>query len=259
MRALRIAFVLALGLVTAAGADARESTTATVAAGVYRPLFPASPSQKEIAVPAFELDRTPVTNGQFLAFVAAHPEWRRDRVAPVFAESGYLAHWQSPDALGPNVLPDEPVVNVSWFGARAYCGARGMRLPTEAEWERAAAASRDRADGSSDPAWRVELLALYTRPSPSRLPAVASSAPDFWGIYDLHGLIWEWVSDFSASAAALGGSNDLRFCGAGGGEARDATDFPAFQRVALRSSLRANYTIHNLGFRCAKDAPKETR
>ena len=251
MRGTKIAFALFALLAGATGAEARETTTALVPAGVYRPLFPASPSQKEIAVAAFRIDRTPVTNGQFVAFVAAHPEWRRDRIAPVLAEPGYLAQWAGPDSLG-GAEADAPVTNVSWFAARAYCGARGMRLPTEAEWERAAAASRDREDGASDPAWRAELLALYTRPSPPRLPHVASSAPNFWGIHDLHGVVWEWVSDFAASAAALASeSGQLRFCGAGAADASDAADFPAFERVAFRSSLRADYTVRNLGFRCA--------
>jgi len=256
MSALRTVVVVAVAsLVGVTGAEAHESTTALVAAGVYRPLFPASPSQKEITVAAFRLDRTPVTNGQYLAFVSAHPEWRRDRVARALAEPNYLAKWQAPEILGASADADEPVVEVSWFAARAYCSAKRMRLPTEAEWERAAMASRDRADGSTEPAWRSELLADYLRPSPARLPRVGASPPNFWGIHDLHGVVWEWVQDFNAAAAALAGATaQLRFCGAGSIGASDSTDFPAFERVAFRSSLRANYTIRNLGFRCAADA-----
>jgi formylglycine-generating enzyme required for sulfatase activity len=226
-----------------------------VGAGVYRPLFPSSPSQTELAVPAFRLDRTPVTNGQFLAFVGAHPGWRRDRVAPVFAEPGYLAHWTAADALGANVDPEQPVVGVSWFAARAYCAARAARLPTEAEWEHAAAASQVRADAASDPTFRADLLALYSRPSPQRLPRVAQGAPNFWGVHDLHGLVWEWVLDYSSAVSAFSaGSDRLRFCGASASGAADAADFAAFERVAFRSSLHANYTIRSLGFRCAADA-----
>ena len=44
------------------------------------------------------------------------------------------------------------------------------------------------------------------------------------------------------------------FCGAGAAGARDLTDYPAFMRIGLRSSLRANYAVPNLGFRCARDA-----
>jgi formylglycine-generating enzyme len=252
MRAPHLLACAALATLGAtAAADTRASSTKLVPAGTYRPLFPAAPSQKEVNVAPFRMDATPVTNAQFLAFVSSHPEWRRDRVAPVFAEATYLGHWASADALGANVEPDAPVVNVSWFAARAYCTTRGMRLPTEAEWERAAAASYDRADGDADPAWRAQIVATYARPSPARLPRVASSRANFWGLYDLHGVVWEWVSDFSAAVSAFSsGADRLRFCGAGGASASDATDFAAFERVAFRSSLRANYTVRNLGFRC---------
>jgi len=240
---------------SAAEQPTARASTALVAAGTYRPLFPPSPTETTIDVRAFRIDRLPATNGDFLAFVRSHQEWRRDRVAAVLAEPGYLEHWAAADALGDAVDRDQPVVSVSWFAARAYCASRGMRLPTEAEWERAAAASRTSPDGSSDPAWRADILARYSRPSPARLPRVGSEPPNFWGVSDMHGLVWEWVVDFdSAIAAFSSGSDRLRFCGATAGAASDPTDFAAFQRVAFRSSLRASYRTKNLGFRCAADA-----
>ncbi len=231
-----------------------ESSTALITAGTYRPLFPRSKTEPTVHVRTFRLDRRPVTNGDFLSFVQAKPEWARDRVAAVVAEPAYLAHWQAPRALGPQVDAEQPVVGVSWYAARAYCAWRGGRLPTEAEWERAGVASRTSADGSDDSAWRAELLATYSRPAPARLPRVGS-APNFWGVSDMHGLVWEWVLDFgNAITAFSGGSDRLRFCGASGSSARDATDFAAFERTALRSSLRASFVLKNLGFRCAADA-----
>jgi sulfatase modifying factor 1 len=112
---------------------------AKVGPGVYRPIYPASPKETELPLPAFLLDATPVTNAQLLAFVVAQPQWRRDRIKRVFADRGYLQHWQGPLTLGEEG-PDQPVRFVSWFVARAYCAASGGRLPTEAEWELAAAA-----------------------------------------------------------------------------------------------------------------------
>jgi formylglycine-generating enzyme required for sulfatase activity len=233
---------------------ARLETTALVPAGTYRPLIPPSPSEAAVPVASFRLDRLPVTNRDYLSFVQAKPEWARDRVAPVVAEPTYLAHWQSPRALGPTVEPDQPVVGVSWFAARAFCDWRGARLPTEAEWERAAAASRTSADGAADGGWRAELIATYSRPAPGQLPRVGG-VPNFWGISDMHGLVWEWVLDFgNAMAAFSSGSDRLRFCGASASGASDATDFAAFERTALRSSLRASFVLKNLGFRCAADA-----
>jgi formylglycine-generating enzyme required for sulfatase activity len=250
----RTLFLVAIAATAqAANADGAHTTTVHVGAGTYRPLFPPSPREERIPVAAFELDKTPATNGEFLAFVAAHPEWRRDRIQPVFAEPTYLAQWASPLELGDGARVEQPVVNVSWYAARAYCASRGMRLPTEAEWEHAAAASRTSADGSNDAAWRAELMALYSRPNPETLARVGSSAPNFWGAEDMHGLVWEWVLDFgNATAAFSSGADRIRFCGAGAVGASDATDFAAFERVAFRTSLRANYTLKTLGFRCAR-------
>jgi sulfatase modifying factor 1 len=221
---------------------------AVIGAGTYRPLFPA-PNATSIAVASFSLDKTPATNAEFLAFTSAHPEWQRDRVARVFAEPTYLSHWASPISLG-EARPDQPVVNVSWYAARAYCSSRGMRLPTEAEWEHAAAASATSADGSNDPAWRAEILSIYSRPSLATLPSVGGKA-NFWGVSDMHGVVWEWVLDFGNSLGAFE-SGSGRFCGATASGATDATDFASFERVAFRTSLKASYAIKNLGFRCAK-------
>lgn len=229
---------------------------AVVGPGVYRPLFPTSSGEREVAVPAFRLDRTPVTNADYLAFVSAHPEWRRDRIASLFADEHYLGRWQAPDAFGPAVDPRQPVVDVSWFAARAYCTARGLALPTEAQWELAAAASDTKADASGDAVWKQTLLELETRPMPARLPRVGGTPPNYWGVHDLHGLVWEWVLDFdAATVAASDGADVLQFCGAGGRASGDKTDFVAFERFAMRSALHARYTTHDLGFRCAGPAP----
>jgi formylglycine-generating enzyme required for sulfatase activity len=231
---------------------------AQVGAGTYRPLYPPSPAEAEVPVKAFLLDRLPVTNGEFVEFVRAHPEWQRDRVPGVFADEGYLSHWAAPKALGPDVAERQPVVRVSWFAAKAYCAARGARLPTEAEWELAAAASRTQADGRGDRVWREQILAWYSRPNPPRLPVVGATSANYWGVHDLYGLVWEWVLDFNSAmlttdARKTGDKNGLTFCGGGAINATDKANYPSFMRVAFRSSLRADYTTNNLGFRCAAD------
>jgi formylglycine-generating enzyme required for sulfatase activity len=248
----------------ATAARAEPAPMARVGPGTYRPLYPPSPAEAEQRVKAFLLDRLPVTNGEFAAFVQAHPEWRRDRVARIFADDGYLSQWAGPADLGADAGEKQPVVRVSWFAAKAYCAARGARLPTEAEWELAASASRTHADGRSDPAWREQILAWYSKPNPERLPVVGTTPANYWGIQDLHGVVWEWVLDFNASmvttdARKAGDKDRLTFCGGGAISATDKANYPSFMRVAFRSSLRADYTTHNLGFRCAADDPGAKR
>jgi formylglycine-generating enzyme required for sulfatase activity len=74
----------------------------------------------------------------------------------------------------------------------------------------------------------------------------------------LVGLVWEWTQDFSSTGAGteqrnISSKDDAQFCGGGALGVRDATDYPAFMRYALRASLKAAYTQDNLGFRCAGD------
>jgi formylglycine-generating enzyme required for sulfatase activity len=222
----------------------------TVSGASYRAVT-AKSSEPTRSVPPFRMDRTPVTNEAFLAFVQSHPAWQRDRVPRLVADERYLGHWASPVALGPEAPPQAPVVGVSWFGAGAYCASRGARLPSEAEWEIAAAASPRERDGRRDPVWRQTVLDWYARPNPPRLPAVGGSGANYWGIQDLHGLVWEWVSDFGASMLI---GKDARLCGGGAQGAVDPLDYPAFLRAAFRSSLEGRMTTTNLGFRCARDA-----
>ncbi len=233
-----------------------------VGPGIYRPLYPASPGERTIAVGRFFLDAKPVTNAQYLAFVQAHQEWRRDRVKRLVADEGYLAHWESAAAPGDKVRAASPVTNVSWFAARAYCAARSARLPNEREWELAAAASETAADGAKEPNFAARILAFYSEPAgaPS-LRDVGRGRANFYGVHDLHGLIWEWIGDYGASLVASdsrekGDADRNRFCGTAGATAQAPSDYAAFMRVAFRSSLEGPYTTARLGFRCAVD-PKE--
>jgi len=226
--------------------------------GTFASVLPADAKDADVIVLPFRLRTEPVTNAEFLAFVNAHVEWRRDHVASVFAEARYLSHWQSADALGANALPAQPVIQVSWFAAQAYCESEHARLPTWSEWEFAAAADATRSDARKDPAWREQILSWYSRPSGTALANVGGPA-NFYGVRDVHGLIWEWVDDFNALLVASDSrdQNDpdrLKFCGAGALNLRDRENYAVLMRVAMLSSLKAADTTNNIGFRCAMPA-----
>lgn len=210
-------------------------------------------------VAAFELQKRPVTNGDFLAFVQAHPQWQRDQVASVFAEARYLSQWPGPTKLGGEALPDQPVTQVSWFAASAYCEAQDARLPTWSEWEYAAAADETHTDARKDPAWRERILGWYSRPSNSALPRTGLQAANAYGVQDLHGLVWEWTGDYSSLLIASdnrnqGDADRLKFCGAGALSMDDRENYAVLMRVAMLSSLNGKDTTANLGFRCARSA-----
>jgi sulfatase modifying factor 1 len=239
--------------------ERQESAMALIPEGRFRPLYTPATAAQELAVRSFYLDRDPVTNEDFLRFAKLLPSYRRGRISPLFADGGYLAHWAEPTVLGPRALPDQPVVGVSWFAARAFCQARGKRLPTELEWEYAASASTTQGDARDDEAFREQTLRWYATPANETLPSVGRSTPNYYGVRDLHGLVWEWVLDWNStlvsSDSRTGKSADTQaFCGAGALAAGDVRDYASFMRTAFRGSLQATYTTRTLGFRCAKDA-----
>ena len=210
-----------------------------------------------LQVAPFELQKRPVTNADFLAFVQSHPDWRRGKVPTILADSRYLQHWASPTKLASDAQAGQPVVNVSWFAAQAYCDAQGARLPTWGEWEYAAAADETRRDARKDPVWRERILTWYSEPARKHLPRAGLQTPNAYGVQDLHGLVWEWTDDFSSllmdpESRNQGDPDRQKFCGAGALSIDDRQNYAVLMRVAMLSSLQASDTTTSLGFRCAR-------
>ena len=247
------------------GTEDPRGSAAAVAISGGRFVPPYARDGAEVAVDPFRLDRTPVTVGEYLAFVADHPEWRRSRVPALFADARYLAGWAGDLEPGPGAATGEalrrPVTGVSWFAARAYCSAAGGRLPTTHEWEFAARASRTRTDAFRDPAFNRELLALQqARSGRDALPTVGRTWTDARGVHDLHGVVWEWTDDFNNTMLTGAGRDDQGidrglFCAAGSVDASDRSDYVAFLRYGFRAGLEGTDVGPQLGFRCAWDMP----
>ncbi|MEO7403252.1 MAG: formylglycine-generating enzyme family protein [Burkholderiales bacterium] len=236
--------------------------------GLIRSVLPPDGRDAKAYVAPFRMRAVPVSNAEFLAFVRANPSWQRDRIVRLLALPSYLRHWGgalqlASNTLGPNKLnpgsnrPDQPVTQVSWFAADAYCKAEGGRLPTWHEWE-FAAADATRRDAREDPLWRDRILRWYSRPSTDPLPRVGQSPRNIYGVRDLHGVVWEWVDDFngimlSGDNREQGDPDLLKFCGAGAASVQDRDNYAVLMRLAMLSSLQARYTTANLGFRCVRE------
>jgi formylglycine-generating enzyme len=255
-----LAALMALGLAaTTLAAAAPPPGRARVPRTTFTTILPPAPGVKSTEVRAFDMDRTPVTNAEFARFVAAHPQWRRDRVARIFADEGYLRHWAragAPSQAG----ADQPVTQVSWFAANAYCEAQGARLPTWYEWELVGAAGDKIPDARGDPAWRQTILDWYARPAGAPLPAAGLGTANYYGIRDVHGVVWEWVLDLgsmmvSADNREQGDPNLQRFCGTGALTMEQKENYAMLMRIATLSSMQASYTSSTMGFRCVTDAP----
>ncbi|MCM6777187.1 ergothioneine biosynthesis protein EgtB [Nocardia sp. CDC159] len=166
-----------------------------------------------VHVPGFAIDAAPVTNAQYLAFMAdggyerrelwsergwAH-RWQAGLVAPQFWErDGDNRWWRRVFGTMRLIRPQQPVVHVCWFEAEAYANWAGKRLPTEAEWEKAArfdpATGRSRrypwGDAEPDES-TANLGQRHLEPADiGAYPAGASPA----GVHQLIGDVWEWTA-----------------------------------------------------------------
>lgn len=262
---VRVLLLTALIAGNASVVRAQRTTEApfrVVAAGRYRPIFAAGIPDGGVTVGAFLLATRPVSNGEYLRFVVANPEWRRSRVPRIASDSSYLRHWSGDLTPGAMAPAEAPVVNVSWFAASAYARWVRGRLPTTMEWELAASRFR-RALGSDPELLNAKVLAWYGATASPMLPPAGHGIRSDDGVTDLHGVVWEWVDDFNAvvtSGESRGdsGPDAGLFCAGGAALSADPSNYAAFMRYALRGSLRGSYALATLGFRVARDMPRAT-
>ena len=256
--------LVALGaLLTAVGAACAAAEYVVIPSGKIASVLANDADTGPASIPTFALRATPVTNGEYLAFVKTNRVWQRGRAPASFADDTYLHAWRGAVQLGTGMSADQPVTNVSWFAAEAFCENEGGRLPTWIEWEYVAAADEKVSDARSNPAWRARILSWYSQSSSAPTPTVGGTA-NIFGVRDMHGLAWEWVDDFnallvSADSRNQGDPDKLQFCGAGAISLKDRDNYAVLMRIALLSSLSATSTTNNLGFRCARPLPLEKK
>ena len=193
----------------------------------------------EVELSAYEIAKYPVTVEEFGRFVADGAEKPRD--------------WE--DQLS---NPNRPVVSVSWLQAEAYCRWAGVRLPTEAEWERAARGTEGRIYpwGNEEPDRNRANYDVNKVGAPTPVGLFPHGAtPD--GMCDMAGNVWEWVTDRygqyttgkqrNPKGPAYGDQRVLRGgCWYSGASAL---------RAAYRLWYEPEHRRYNTSFRCARDVP----
>jgi formylglycine-generating enzyme required for sulfatase activity len=218
--------------------------------GTYMPAVRLQQNIQPITVNSFYLDKDAVTEAEYLRFVQQQPRWQRSQTPAVFADSGYLSHWQNDTALADSGQAQQPVRRVSWFAARAYCQQQGGRLASLDEWEYAAVLWRQQQQ-LSDEDYAKLMFRWYS--NPARTAPIVNNGP---GVQALLGSLNEWVEDFQL---LLSNGDDVdMLSGSCGDTARfmaeyDAAHYATFFRYQSRSNYLPQSTTSTLGFRCAYD------
>jgi formylglycine-generating enzyme len=206
----------------------------------------------KLKVSDFEVMPKQVTVLEFKKFLNDHSSWSKENISSLFADKSYLENLKNE-----KIDDNAPMTSISWFAAKAYCESHEMRLPSTNEWEYIAAASESLKDASGDPKFLSRILEWYGNPQGGSLKSVGSIYKNVYGIWDLHGSVWEWVSDFNSNFITGESREDSSlnkdmFCGGGGLAGGNKENYAAFMRYAFRSSLKGTSSVWNLGFRCVR-------
>jgi len=200
--------------------------------------------QHRVYLAEYRMARVPVTNAQYKAFVDV-------------TSHGAPQHWQHGQI--PTGKGDHPVVYVSWYDAQAFCRWAGVRLPTEAEWEKAARGTDGRKYPWGDSAPDCS-KAQYSACGGTTVPVgskPAGTSP--YGAMDMAGNVWEWCQDWydedyyprSPQHDPQGPDSGSYRVGRGGSWLDDEW----FVRAAVRGGGDPGYRFVDVGFRCVSLAP----
>jgi len=139
----------------------------------------------------YEMEKYPITIAEYMHFandVKNHyPEWKEKKID----------YYESK-----NLTDNAPVIGISWYDATAYCKwisektGDNYRLPTEKEWEYACRAGTETEWSFGDDEKELEKYAWYEKNSDSTTHLVGEKLPNKWGLYDMHGNVWEWCEDW---------------------------------------------------------------
>jgi len=251
---------------------------------------------REVRLSGYRIDSVAVTNERFAEFVAdtghqtdaerygwsfvfagllpdRFPQTRAVASAPWWRQV-FGASWRAPEGPGSRIADrtDHPVVHVSWRDALAYCRWAGGRLPTEAEWERAARGGLEQRrlpwGDELEPGgehrcnvWQGEFPAHNTAADGFLGTApVDVFPPNGFGLHNVSGNVWEWCADWFSPVHEQDAIRDPRGPGRGEGKVQRGGSYLCHAsycnryRVAARTASGPDSSTGNSGFRCAWDA-----
>ena len=217
-----------------------------------------------VYIDAFYMDKYEVTNAEYKKFLDANRQWQKGRISSTYHDGDYLKHWNGNNY--PTGKANHPVTYVSWYAAMAYAKWAGKRLPTEAEWEKAA---RGGLVGKKYPSGDSidSTKANYNKNVGDTTP-VGRYSPNAHGLHDMSGNVAEWCldtydADFYRSssrqnpisgASALKGTVNFSKISTAPRVLRGGSwsMLPHSVRVAKRTKGNPTLSYFGFGFRCVQ-------
>ncbi|MBI5242519.1 MAG: SUMF1/EgtB/PvdO family nonheme iron enzyme [Elusimicrobia bacterium] len=196
----------------------------------------------KVYLDAFYMDKFDVTAGDYAACVAAG----KCSDANTYSGCSYKVSGRE----------KHPINCVDWNQAKAYCEWKGKRLPTEAEWERAARGGTETKYYFGNDESQLREYAWYSSNSGGQTHPVGEKKPNPFGLYDMHGNVWQWVADWY-DEGYYGNSPNRNPKGPNSGQYRSLRGgswnfYPDYLRAALRPGLVPGDGGFGDGFRCAR-------
>jgi len=256
--------------------------------GFVRPLYRDEHPQHSRTLPDYYIDTYEVSNRQYKQFVDAtgHP------VPPTWIQTAYnvtlgklaqfsetklreialdyfqldrdtrkMSKQQLLDAMAERFKQQDqlPVTSVTWFDADSYCRWRGARLPSEAEWEKAARGAAGQEFPWGD-VWDPDITNMGENVMAEEGVVAVGSFPNNaspYGVYDMSGNVWEWTHDWyeaypDSPFSSLEYGEKFKVARGGGGGIGHYS-LSVFFRAALRSPMEPNSLGDDAGFRCVQD------
>jgi len=215
----------------------------------------------DVSLASYYIDAYEVTNSQFVVFL--NEKDNQEQNGSTWLDENDLdirIRMENGKYVVDEGFEEHPIVEVTWYGAQAYCEWTGSRLPTEAEWEKAARGGligKLFPWGDDAPSCEQDSVnGAQSSLCPPETVLVGSYSPNGFGIYDMAGNVWEWVYDWysedyygssplnNPKGPADGTMKVLR------GGSWNAE--PYFLRVAEREYLTPEESDDFIGFRCAR-------
>ncbi|MCH8294361.1 formylglycine-generating enzyme family protein [Candidatus Poribacteria bacterium] len=266
------AFELPAGLVERSGTIYSERDNAEmvrIPAGSFQmgsnDVFDDEQPVHTVHLDAFYIDKFEVTNAQFKAFVDVNRQWRKSNIDDRHHDGDYLFHFNEDNY--PSGKANHPVFYVSWYAAMAYAQWASKRLPTEAEWEKAARGGKQ---GKKYP-WGDSIdpsKANYLDSNIGSATPVDKYSPNGYGLYNMAGNVWEWcldeyLSNFYANTPnrnPVAGEHNISQLKLNFTNVKNSRvlrggswyDYGRYVRVADRLTFNPTNSYNGFGFRCAR-------